>query len=140
MNNREREESLTLEILEAIDAQSDVTQRHLAHRTGIAGAAFHPLNDALVTTAPMERRMGVWNARAPTKKITDHTGQCGRPQFTLEGDLMLAGKHLYTTSDWKMIATASVNLPAALAADGSGVAGVLLTDKKVVRYLPVRKP
>ncbi len=36
MNNREREESLTLEILEVIEAQSDVTQRHLARRTGIA--------------------------------------------------------------------------------------------------------
>jgi predicted transcriptional regulator len=36
MNNREREESLTLEILEAIEARSDVTQRHLARRTGIA--------------------------------------------------------------------------------------------------------
>jgi predicted transcriptional regulator len=36
MNNRQREENLTLEILEAIDAQSDVTQRHLARRTGIA--------------------------------------------------------------------------------------------------------
>ena len=36
MNNREREESVTLEILEAIEAQSDVTQRHLARSTGIA--------------------------------------------------------------------------------------------------------
>lgn len=36
MNNREREESLTLEILEAIEAKSDVTQRHLAQRSGIA--------------------------------------------------------------------------------------------------------
>ena len=36
MNNRKREESVTLEILEAIEAQSDVTQRHLARRTGIA--------------------------------------------------------------------------------------------------------
>lgn len=36
MNGRQREESLTLEILEAIDARSDVTQRHLARRTGIA--------------------------------------------------------------------------------------------------------
>ena len=36
MNNRQREESLTLEILEAIEARSDLTQRHLARRTGIA--------------------------------------------------------------------------------------------------------
>lgn len=36
MNSREREESLTLEILEAIEARSDVTQRHLARSTGIA--------------------------------------------------------------------------------------------------------
>ena len=36
MNNREREESLTLEILEAIEARDDVTQRHLARSTGIA--------------------------------------------------------------------------------------------------------
>jgi predicted transcriptional regulator len=36
MNNRERQESLTLEILEAIEAQSDVTQRHLARHMGIA--------------------------------------------------------------------------------------------------------
>lgn len=36
MNNRDREDSLTLEILEAIEAQSDVTQRRLARRTGIA--------------------------------------------------------------------------------------------------------
>ena len=36
MNNRKREESLTLEILEAIEARSDVTQRHLARSTGIA--------------------------------------------------------------------------------------------------------
>lgn len=36
MNNREKEESLTLEILEVIEAQSDVTQRHLARRTGVA--------------------------------------------------------------------------------------------------------
>lgn len=36
MNNRDREESVTLEILEAIEARSDVTQRHLARSTGIA--------------------------------------------------------------------------------------------------------
>ena len=36
MNNQEREENLTLEILEAIEARSDVTQRHLARSTGIA--------------------------------------------------------------------------------------------------------
>ena len=36
MNSREREESVTLEILEAIEARSDVTQRHLARRTGTA--------------------------------------------------------------------------------------------------------
>lgn len=36
MNNKQREESLTLEILEAIEAQSDLTQRHLARRTGVA--------------------------------------------------------------------------------------------------------
>jgi hypothetical protein len=36
MNNRQREESVTLEILEAIEARSDVTQRHLARSTGIA--------------------------------------------------------------------------------------------------------
>jgi predicted transcriptional regulator len=36
VNNREREESLTLEILEAIEARSDVTQRHLARSTGVA--------------------------------------------------------------------------------------------------------
>lgn len=36
MNSRHREESVTLEILEAIDAKSDVTQRHLARRAGIA--------------------------------------------------------------------------------------------------------
>jgi predicted transcriptional regulator len=36
VNNRDREESLTLEILEAIEARSDVTQRHLARRTGTA--------------------------------------------------------------------------------------------------------
>ena len=33
---RDREEALTLEILQAIDGQSDVTQRHLADRMGIA--------------------------------------------------------------------------------------------------------
>ena len=36
MNNRDREENVTLEILEAIEARSDVTQRHLARRTGTA--------------------------------------------------------------------------------------------------------
>jgi predicted transcriptional regulator len=36
VNNREREENVTLEILEAIEARSDVTQRHLARRTGTA--------------------------------------------------------------------------------------------------------
>ena len=36
MNNQQKEEGLTLEILEAIGARSDVTQRHLAGRTGIA--------------------------------------------------------------------------------------------------------
>ncbi len=36
MNDWEREESLTLEMLEAIAARSDVTQRHLTWRTGIA--------------------------------------------------------------------------------------------------------
>jgi DNA-binding MarR family transcriptional regulator len=36
MNNREREESLTLEILETIEGQSAVTQRHLADRLGVA--------------------------------------------------------------------------------------------------------
>ena len=33
---RDREASLTLEILEAIDTQSDVTQRHLADQLGVA--------------------------------------------------------------------------------------------------------
>lgn len=36
MNGRDREESLTLEILEAIDQRSDITQRNLAQRTGVA--------------------------------------------------------------------------------------------------------
>ena len=36
MNTRDREEQLTLQVLEAIDARSDVTQRHLAGRMGIA--------------------------------------------------------------------------------------------------------
>lgn len=36
MNAKSREESLTLEILETIDGQSDVTQRHLADRLGVA--------------------------------------------------------------------------------------------------------
>jgi len=36
MNARDREESLTLEILEAIDAQSNVTQRNLARRMNVA--------------------------------------------------------------------------------------------------------
>ena len=36
MKSLTREESLTLEILETICVQSDVTQRHLARRTGIA--------------------------------------------------------------------------------------------------------
>lgn len=36
MNTREREESLTLEILETIDQKNDMTQRHLAERLGVA--------------------------------------------------------------------------------------------------------
>lgn len=36
MNSQEREESLTLEILETIDKRDDVTQRHLANRLGVA--------------------------------------------------------------------------------------------------------
>lgn len=36
MNTRDREESLTLEILETIEQQNDVTQRHLADRLGVA--------------------------------------------------------------------------------------------------------
>lgn len=36
MNTRNREESLTLEILETIDSRSDVSQRHLANRLGVA--------------------------------------------------------------------------------------------------------
>lgn len=36
MNARTKEESLTLEILETIERQSDVTQRHLADRLGVA--------------------------------------------------------------------------------------------------------
>lgn len=36
MNNRDREDSLTLEILSAIDERSDLTQRTLASRTGVA--------------------------------------------------------------------------------------------------------
>jgi DNA-binding MarR family transcriptional regulator len=36
MNARNKQESLTLEILETIDNQSDVTQRHLASRLGVA--------------------------------------------------------------------------------------------------------
>ena len=35
-NTEEREESLTLEILQAIDQQEDVTQRHLAANLGVA--------------------------------------------------------------------------------------------------------
>lgn len=36
MNNTEKEDSLTLELLAAIDDQSDLTQRHLADRLGVA--------------------------------------------------------------------------------------------------------
>ena len=36
MNNRNKQESLTLEILETIDSQSDVTQRNIAKRMNIA--------------------------------------------------------------------------------------------------------
>ena len=36
MNNKDREDSLTLEILQAIDQQNDVTQRHLADNLGVA--------------------------------------------------------------------------------------------------------
>ena len=36
MNNRQREESLTLEILEAIEQRDDLTQRHLANELGVA--------------------------------------------------------------------------------------------------------
>ena len=36
MNNKRREESLTLELLEAIEQNSGVTQRHLARRMGVA--------------------------------------------------------------------------------------------------------
>ena len=36
MNTKQREEELTLQVLEAIEARSDVTQRHLAGRMGIA--------------------------------------------------------------------------------------------------------
>jgi DNA-binding MarR family transcriptional regulator len=36
MNNEDRKEALTLEILEAIDERSDVTQRGLARHTGVA--------------------------------------------------------------------------------------------------------
>lgn len=36
MNTRDKEDSVTLEILHAIDAESSVSQRHLARRLGIA--------------------------------------------------------------------------------------------------------
>jgi DNA-binding MarR family transcriptional regulator len=36
MNSKQREEELTLQVLEAIDARSDVTQRHLAGQMGVA--------------------------------------------------------------------------------------------------------
>ena len=36
MNNEQRKESLTLEILQTIEQQNDVTQRHLADRMGVA--------------------------------------------------------------------------------------------------------
>ncbi len=36
MNTHEKEEALTLELLETIEQQSDVTQRHLADRLGVA--------------------------------------------------------------------------------------------------------
>ena len=36
MNTRKREESLTLEILEAIEQRDDLTQRHLADQMGVA--------------------------------------------------------------------------------------------------------
>ena len=36
MNTKQREETMTLEILQAIDAKSDVTQRHLASHMGVA--------------------------------------------------------------------------------------------------------
>ncbi len=36
MNNKQREEALTLELLQAIEERSDVTQRHLASSLGVA--------------------------------------------------------------------------------------------------------
>ncbi len=36
MNTKDKEDSITLEILETIEGKSDVTQRHLAQRMGVA--------------------------------------------------------------------------------------------------------
>jgi len=36
MNSKEREEALTLELLQAIEQRSDLSQRHLARRMGVA--------------------------------------------------------------------------------------------------------
>ncbi|NIQ08836.1 MAG: winged helix-turn-helix transcriptional regulator, partial [Gammaproteobacteria bacterium] len=36
MNNNDKKESLTLEILQAIEQNNDVTQRHLASHLGVA--------------------------------------------------------------------------------------------------------
>ena len=36
MNNKEKEDTVTLEILQAIEKKEDVTQRHLANRLDVA--------------------------------------------------------------------------------------------------------
>ena len=110
-----------------------------AHRTLAAGVAFHPLSDALVTAAPLERKIGIRNAREPENKVKDITGACGAPQFSAEGDLLLAGTSLYDPQEWKLLATAPLKIPTTLAPDGSRVAGVQSTDDKTIRILPVKR-
>ena len=42
MNTRQKEESLTLEILQTIEEKNDVTQRHLADRLDVALGLANP--------------------------------------------------------------------------------------------------
>jgi len=122
---QDREESLTLELLTAIEARSDVTQRHLADRLGVAlGLANSYLKRCVrkglvkITQAPANRYLYYLTPQGFTEK-SRLTGQYLAASFDFyrrAGDAILATLEVCTAAGHRKIVLGGVSELAEIAA------------------------
>ncbi len=113
MNTRDREDALTLELLEAVGQRSDLTQRHLARRLGVAlGLANAYLRRCV-------RKGYVKIQQAPANRYLYYLTPTGFAEKA-----RLTGRYLQVSFDFYRRASASCD--AALAEDAGGGRRLLL--------------